>query len=118
MVEQCDQLLKAIEGGDLEGASWLAFELGELHDQMVIKCGWEDHALRGKKTVTAAAEGGRARRGMNDARDSEMAKEFQRRSGQGGKSDTALKGEIGRDHKLKKSAAIAAINHGLKLLSG
>ena len=55
---------------------------------------------------------------MNDARDKAMAEKFLRRSGQTEKSDTALKAEIGRDHALKKSAAVAAIDHGLKLLSG
>ena len=118
LVEQCDKVLEAIEAGDLEATGWFAFELGELNEQLVIKWGWEDHALRGKKIITAAASGGEARRGMNDARDREMAEEFRRRCGQGGKSDTAVKTEIGRERGIKRSAAIAAINRGLKISSG
>jgi hypothetical protein len=118
LVEQCEKAVEAIAAGDLEAAGWLAFELGELCEQLVIKCGWEDHALRGKKIITAAASGGQARRGKNDVRDREMAEEFQRRARQSNKSMTALKEEIGKSHGLRRSASVAAIERGLKILSG
>ena len=58
IVSRCDQLLDAIDAGDIEQVSWAAFEVGEMWELLVIKCGWEDHALRGKKIDAAVKAGG------------------------------------------------------------
>jgi hypothetical protein len=50
-------------------------------------------------------------------RDQQMAREFERRKGTSGKSDTALKAEIGRKFGLSRTQSVEAINRGQKLLT-
>jgi hypothetical protein len=54
--------------------------------------------------------------GKNDARNEQMAKEFQRRRPTSKLSDTALMVDIGRKFKLKRRASIDACKAGLKKL--
>ena len=51
-------------------------------------------------------------------RDIQMAREYEQRRPTSYLSPTALKIDIGRKHDLKRSAAIDAIDRGLKKLSG
>jgi hypothetical protein len=70
----------------------------------------------GQKVRAAARLGGRQKRMTK--RNIALAQEFQGRRLDSGLSPTALKSEIGKHHKLKRSAAIDAVNQGLKILSG
>jgi hypothetical protein len=69
------------------------------------------------KSVAAGHRGGREP-GETKERDIQMAREFQKRRSSSSRSDSALKADIGRKHELKRSAAIEAVNRGLKKLCG
>jgi hypothetical protein len=76
------------------------------------------HAVRGQKIQAAAKRGGRRKSAATAKRDTALAREFQARRPNSGLSPTALKTEIGEQHNLKRSAAIDAIDRGLKIVSG
>jgi hypothetical protein len=70
------------------------------------------------QSIEGAREGRKKRSATVIARNRKMAQEFQRRRAKGsGKSDSALKAEIGIGEKLKRRASIDAINSGLKSLN-
>ncbi len=70
----------------------------------------------GKKIHDAAARGGRPL-GQKRSRDIELAREFKRLFNGARQSATAIKISLGKKHKLSRSAAIAAVDRGLKILS-
>ena len=70
------------------------------------------------QSIEGAREGRKKRSATVITRNRKMAQEFQRRRAKGsGKSDSALKAEIGIGEKLKRRASIDAINSGLKSLN-
>jgi len=76
-------------------------------------------AVRGAKNQQAAAKGGMARKGITAGRDKLMAEDYLDETKRSkGNSLTAIKVDIGKRYGLKKSAAIAAIERGLKKVSG
>ena len=81
---------------------------------------YEAEIVAGIKTIDGAARGGR-RAGQTLARDLVMAKKFLKRRDERQKgsriSQTALKVGIGAENDLKKSAAIEAINRGMRALT-
>ena len=113
---------------DVDRAARFAFTLGRLWGEAVMQDLWNDAAMRGLDVAAGAARGGRSRAadiGRRD-RDLELAREYQRRRPGSRLSDSALKADIGKHHVIKengrpwppigRSAAIAAINRGLKML--
>ena len=65
----------------------------------------------GQRVVDGARRGGR----RNPDRDRQMAHEFRQRRSTN-VSVTALKIKIGLEHGLRRSAAIAAVDRGLKII--
>lgn len=109
---------RAISNGNAAEAAWLACEYGRLTVEIGVIFEHEDDAIRGKKTAKGAKEGGRLRGRQTAERDKFLAREFLKRSGGGGVSESALKARIGRNQsQLSRSASIAAIDRGLKILS-
>jgi hypothetical protein len=103
IVENCRWLRKAREEGNADRAMMLSFYLGHKVASSAIKTG------HGNKT---AREGPR-----KSGRDIQMAISFLERRRRR-LTDTALKVAIGKQHGLGRSAAIEAVNRGLKKLSG
>jgi hypothetical protein len=96
-----------------------AMRLGAMHEQEKIKSAWEQHALRGRKLILSAG------RPPKEARDIALAHEFLRlrdviRAKGGIASDSFIKVLVGKEAepRLKRSAAIAAVDRGLQILSG
>lgn len=56
-----------IEHGDADEAARMGFHVGRLWAEARIKWDWEDHALRGKKTIQSAQVGGEVARRQHDA---------------------------------------------------
>jgi hypothetical protein len=102
--------------GDLVGALKVrdGFETDRRFMEQLLN---RPYMLTGRKLRDRPNKGGRAP-GSTAERDRAMAEEFLRRCQASNKSDTALKEEIGRKAGLKRSAAVAAINRGVKKLSG
>jgi hypothetical protein len=99
----------------------LAHGLGELVSQSGFKRKFEKAALRGRDVRKGAHEGGDMRAKMFRPRNEKMATEFlgmRAKHPISAKSDTALKCDIGKKYHLSRSAAVEAINAGLKNLSG
>jgi hypothetical protein len=68
-------------------------------------------AFSGAKSIEGAQRGGRKK---HPGRDQRMAQEFLKRCPTSNLSKSALKAEIGRSYKLRRRAAIDAINRGLE----
>lgn len=107
----------AIKRDEADKAARCAFNAGVAWATLALKQAWEADALSGASFREAGARGGR-RPGETSARDRAMAVEFLNRRGRTGRSDSQIKLQIGEDWGLKRSAAIAAIERGEKLLSG
>lgn len=96
-----------------------AFLLGMIAKEAEIKFRWERDALRGKASVEAGRRGGKMKGNRNRQRNIDMAREFRKQRQAGSRrSDSDLKEKIGEAYGIRRSAAIAAINEGLKFLSG
>ena len=109
---------KGIEAGNAPFAARFGMDLGMLLKEASYKSNWEHHALRGARIHESAKEGGRARKGINAERDLDLAKQYRERRKDSNLSDSALKAKIGEKVGLKRSAAIEAVDKGLKILSG
>jgi hypothetical protein len=85
---------------------------------LALLCGAD--AVRGATVIEAASYGGAMSAAMRSTsmRDEERAAEFRRRRSHSGLSDTALKEVIGKEYRLGRTAAIDAIDRGLKKSSG
>jgi hypothetical protein len=110
-----------ISEGDAEQAALLGVWLGQeiaLHD---LKQAREPMWDSGRKSHIAGAETANRKRQNFERRNKRLAKEFRRLRKQTSErvSDSQLKERIGREQKppLSRSAAIAAINRGLKISS-
>jgi hypothetical protein len=97
-------------------AALTAWESGMVFARADMKWRWEPDALTGQKVRSAAKRGGRPKDSTKD-RDLSLARVFKLRRKNARCSDTALKAEIGCEHGLCRSAAVAAINRGLEKLS-
>src|SRR5262249_691247 len=70
------------------------------------------------QSIKGARQGNKKRSANVIARNRKLAQEFRRRRAEGsGKSDSALKEEIGIGENLKRRASIDAINAGLESLN-
>lgn len=67
-------------------------------------------AMIGRKVLEGARRGGR----QQPARDIAMAQEFRTRRSASPLSDTALKAEIGSKYRLRRRAAVDAVDRGLR----
>ena len=107
MIGDIHWLRHCLAKGDHDRAMMFMFYLGVKWSASGIK---ERHANKSHPVGP--------RRGQ--ARDVGLAQEFQRRSAGSGMSATALKADVGRRAvpPLRRSAAIDAIDRGLKILSG
>jgi hypothetical protein len=106
----------AISRQDAASAAQWAAQLGELVERFDLAAEWQADALRGR---AARDNGGMGGRPADVDRDIAMARAFQRGPTPGSRlSPTALKEEIGKAWGLKRSAAITAVDRGLKILSG
>ena len=74
----------------------------------------------GRKVWEGAKRGGRRKNKATAERDVRLAKEYQARLPHSRLTPTALKTKIGKEQKppLSRSAAVDAINRGLKISSG
>jgi hypothetical protein len=70
------------------------------------------------ESTEGGRKGGKQKAKNYLARNKQMAQEFESRRAKSRKSNSALMKEIGTAHNLGRSAAIAAINAGQKILSG
>ncbi len=97
----------------------LSLELGALLERFDVIATYKLHINRGAKVVKGAAEGGKNKSTRD--RDRLLATKFRERRAKAlaSVSDTSLKVAIGRESefKLKREAAIKAVNRGLLLLS-
>jgi hypothetical protein len=101
--------------GNIEQAEITAdrFEALGQHIDRLIKQRWTE---TGNRMLERDDKGGRPK---ETDRDVELAREYQLRSqGERRMSDTSLKVEIGGAVGLKRSAAIEAVNRGLRILQG
>jgi hypothetical protein len=110
-----------IADGDAEQAALLGVRLGKeiaLHD---LKQAREPMWDSGRKSYEAGAETAKRKRQNFERRNKRLAKEFRRLRQKTSEpvSDSQLKETIGREQKppLSRSAAISAINRGLKISS-
>jgi hypothetical protein len=98
---------------ELERAKkWISFLQAHLQKRYV---------KTGHSQLKGASEAGKKRAEKSAVRNRAMAEEFKRRRATTPewKSDTAIKTEIGKERGIEsRSAAIEAINAGLKILSG
>jgi hypothetical protein len=111
------------ERPDQQWAESLLDEAQALVDPIYVR--FFGSRIKTGRTVQDAAKrggliGGGRKRNATASRDVRLAKEYQARLSRSGLSPTALQAEIGKKHKppLKRSAAVAAISRGLKILSG
>jgi hypothetical protein len=107
----------AISRNSAAEAAHAGLQIGVLVAEHDMKAEWEPPALGGERYQKFGKTGGRpTKQGRNFA----LAREYQKRRPGSGLSDTALMIVIGAEHvpRLKKSAAVAAITAGLKILSG
>jgi len=91
----------------------LAMRLGTLIKEVDILV-YEAAVTVGEASLAGAKRGGRTR--AQPERDVAYAREFQARRSSASCSDTELKIRVGKEHGLKRSAAIAAIDRGLEKL--
>lgn len=106
--------------GATENACLESMQFGGLVQEAQMKQRWEPAALTGQKVrheMPGSAKGGQ-KPGSTMSRDVEMAREFQRCRLGFKSSDTALKQKIGAKRGLRRTAAVDAIDRGLKKLSG
>lgn len=118
MVLRLTQLVKhEINEGRADRAARYAVELGHRIRELELS-DWEGAADTGVKVREGAARGGRLA-GGNDGRDRLLAEAFrtQKEASTGNISDSERMAVIGRAHGLGRSASIAAIKRGLKILS-
>jgi hypothetical protein len=91
------------------------FQIARRLDSIIALGPW---IKTGQKVRAAAKLGGRRKSVAVTKRDIALAQEFLSRRLNSEISPTALKTEIGKQHNLKRSAAIDAIDRGLKIVSG
>lgn len=109
----CLCLRHNIEQGCAEGIAWKAYEFATVVAEMNFKR-WEKVALPGKKARDGAKAGAAEKARRVAARDLKMAREYQAEQRRRPQTPSELKVEIGRRHKLKRSAAIEAVDRGLQ----
>ena len=126
--DYCDRVLTWIDHArharstnDFDNYGRAVYVVGMLVSEYNLKTDWETPALAGKKSLEGATAGGKLRsrtlKNSNKERDLKMAEEFQKLRSRSRLSDSALKEKIGQRFDLGRSAAIARIDRGLKLLS-
>lgn len=106
-----------LKNGDIDQVGLFSFELGACAKEAAMKFEFEPTWETGLKIKLAARRGG-PKSGLNNDRDRELAEKFLERQGKSGMSDSKIKADLGKVEGLSRSAAIDAVNRGLKLLSG
>ena len=105
---------------------WIArggIQIGMMIRELQMKADWEKPALAGRKSYEGAKAGGNRRvkllKRKRSERDLKLAKEFlEKRARSDGLSASALKEKIGKQHGLRRTASIRAVDRGLKFSSG
>lgn len=121
LLEKVTALTRAVDKGEATaGALQAAYELGALHQEAKFKLRFEKAVLTGAPVRAGARRGGRRKSSTTTARDVAMARLYLEQRPHPRLSDTALKAQIGKAQKrsLERSAAVAAIDRGLEILSG
>jgi hypothetical protein len=114
--QQLDHVTFCRRSGDVTGALLLILE-ADRHRYHVMGLLGQKALTVGKKVTEGGARGGRR---VPPVRDLAMARVYQAERSRAGnaRSDSAIKQAIGAKYGLGRSAAIAAIDRGLKKLSG
>jgi hypothetical protein len=108
-----------LQVGDIEGADQRLEEL-KTNVEFVESHLRQRYFTAGWRHIKHVSEAGKKRAEKFSHRNRALAEEFRerRKSTPKSKSDTAIKVEIGKENGLEKTAAIDAIDAGLKILSG